>query len=236
MAQLQAIDIPAPHGLLEGLLRTPDPGEARVHAAALVCHPHPAQGGTMHNKVVFRVAQALGELGMPTLRFNFRGVGRSTGVYDEGRGEADDVRTALDELARRFPQMPLWLAGFSFGAWLALPIGCADERVRQLIGVGVPVRPAAIGRQAKGPAGVPLLRADTLEGCAKPKLVVQGELDEHGPLPELRRWFERLPEPKQLTVVPGADHFFTHQQTELRAAVLAYVRSGALALGPLQGR
>jgi uncharacterized protein len=220
MAQLQAIDIPAPHGLLEGLLRTPDPGEARVHAAALVCHPHPAQGGTMHNKVVFRVAQALGELGMPTLRFNFRGVGRSTGVYDEGRGEADDVRTAVDELARRFPQTPLWLAGFSFGAWLALPIGCADERVRQLIGVGVPVR---------------LLRADTLEGCAKPKLVVQGELDEHGPLPELRRWFERLPEPKQLTVVPGADHFFTHQQTELRDAILAYVRSGASALGSFQG-
>jgi alpha/beta superfamily hydrolase len=218
MAQLQAIDIPAPHGILEGLLRTPDPGETRAHAAALIAHPHPAQGGTMHNKVVFRIAQALGELGMPTLRFNFRGVGRSTGVYDEGRGEADDLRTALDALAEQFPQTPLCLAGFSFGAWLALPIGCADERVRQLVGVGVPVR---------------LLRASTLEGCAKSKLIVQGEQDEHGPLADLRPWFDRLPEPKRLSVVPGADHFFTRQQNELREVVLAYFRSGASVFGSL---
>lgn len=218
MAQLQAIDIPAPHGLLEGLLRMPDPGEPRVDASALICHPHPAHGGTMHNKVVFRIAQALGELGMPTLRFNYRGVGRSTGSYDEGRGEADDIRTALDELARRFPQSPLCLAGFSFGAWLGLPIGCADERVTQAIGVGVPLR---------------LLRADTLIGCAKSKLVVQGELDEYAPLPDLHRWFETLPEPKRLAVVADADHFFTRQQTDLHDAVLAYFRSGASALGTL---
>src|SRR5258708_973903 len=93
MAQLLALDLPAPHGMLEALLRLPDPGTT-PRMAALVCHPHPAQGGTMHNKVVFRIAQALGELDMPTLRFNYRGVGRSTGSFDEGRGEADDVRTA----------------------------------------------------------------------------------------------------------------------------------------------
>jgi len=215
MAQLEAVDIPASHGILEGLLRLPD-GAAPPRMAALVCHPHPLFGGTMHNKVVFRVAQALGELGMPVLRFNFRGVGRSTGVHDEGRGEADDVRAALDALAARFPDVPLCLAGFSFGSWVGLPVGCADPRVVQLVGVGVPVS---------------LLGTATLAGCAKPKLIVQGERDEYGPLDALRPWYARLPEPKALTIVPGADHFFTDYQTELRDAVLAYFRSGASALG-----
>jgi len=216
MAQLQAVEIPAAHGTLEGLLRAPDAGDAPPRMAALVCHPHPLGGGTMHNKVVFRVAQALGELGMPALRFNFRGVGRSTGSYDEGRGEADDVRAALDELARRYPGVPLCLAGFSFGSWVGLPIGCEDTRVTQLVGVGVPVR---------------LLRVEALTTCAKPKLIVQGELDQYGPSGELREWFARLAEPKALAVIPGADHFFTEQQHELRAAIDAYFRSGASALG-----
>ena len=136
MAQLIQTDIPAPHGLLEGLLRLPDgmaasasDGEARPAHAAVVCHPHPQFGGTMHNKVVFRLAAALVEHGIPALRFNFRGVGRSTGSYDEGRGEADDVRAALAALAARYPGVPLLLAGFSFGAWVGLPVGCADPRV-----------------------------------------------------------------------------------------------------------
>jgi len=218
MAQLQAVEIPVAHGMLEGLLRAPDAGDAPPRMAALVCHPHPLGGGTMHNKVVFRVAQALGELGMPALRFNFRGVGRSTGSYDEGRGEADDVRVALDELARRYPGVPLCLAGFSFGSWVGLPIGCEDARVTQLVGVGVPVR---------------LLRVDALAGCAKPKLIVQGERDQYGPIGELREWFARLAEPKALAAIPGADHFFTEQQQELRAAIDAYFRSGASALGRL---
>lgn len=218
MAQLQAIDIPVAHGTLEGLLRAPDVGDTPPRMAALVCHPHPLGGGTMHNKVVFRVAQALGELGMPALRFNFRGVGRSTGSYDEGRGEADDVRVALDELARRYPGVPLCLAGFSFGSWVGLPIGCEVVRVTQLVGVGVPVR---------------LLRVDVLAGCAKPKLIVQGERDQYGPIGELREWFARLAEPKALAAIPGADHFFTEQQQELRAAIDAYFRSGASVLGRL---
>jgi uncharacterized protein len=217
MAQLLALDLPAPHGMLEALLRLPDPGTT-PRMAALVCHPHPAQGGTMHNKVVFRIAQALGELGMPTLRFNYRGVGRSTGSFDEGRGEADDVRTALDALAEHFPTLPLCLAGFSFGAWLALPIGCADARVHQLIGVGVPVR---------------LLSTDTLADCAKSKLIIQGERDQYGPLPELRRWFAQLPKPKQLTVIPGAEHFFAEQQSALTASIVDYFHSAASALGPV---
>jgi len=215
MPQLQAIDIPAPHGILEGLLRLPDPGAAPP-MAALVCHPHPQFGGTMHNKVVFRIAQALGELGLPVLRFNFRGVGRSTGTYDEGRGEGDDVRAALAALAARYPNLPLCLAGFSFGSWIGLPIGCADSRVTQLIGVGVPVA---------------LLSTDELAGCSKSKLIVQGERDEYGPLAALLSWYERLPDLKRITIVPGADHFFTEYQQQLSDAILAYFRSGASALG-----
>ena len=211
MAQLQAIDIPAPHGILEGLLRVPSAGE-EPRMAALVCHPHPQFGGTMHTKAVFRIAQALGALGMPVLRFNFRGVGRSTGSYDEGRGEGDDVRTALDWLAARYPALPLCLAGFSFGSWVGLPIGCVDPRVAQVIGVGVPVR---------------LLETSALEGCSKPKLIVQGERDEYGPMDALLPWFERLAEPKRLTLVPGADHFFTTQQHQLYEAVIAYFQSVA---------
>lgn len=208
MTRLEAIDIPAPHGMLEALLRLPDLAEGQPpRMAALVCHPHPLGGGTMHNKVVFRIAEALGEVGMPSLRFNFRGVGRSTGGYAEGVGEAEDVRVALAALAARFPGAPLCLAGFSFGAWVGLPVGCADPRVRQIVGVGVPTGS---------------LPVDALASCAKPKLVVQGERDEYGPPAPLRRWFDALAEPKRLTIVPGADHFFTDRQGELRAAILAY--------------
>jgi alpha/beta superfamily hydrolase len=221
VAQLQSLDIPAPHGRLEGLLRLPDATDDRPRMVGLVCHPHPQHGGTMHTKAVFRIAQALVDAGYPTLRFNFRGVGRSTGTYDEGRGERDDVRAALDELARRYPDLPICLAGFSFGTWVGLPVGCADERVRQVIGAGVPVR---------------LLSVDALEGCAKPKLVVQGQYDEYGPLESVTRWFERLPPPKQLVVIPGSDHFFTHQQTELYDAVLSYARSQSQSLLPASDR
>jgi uncharacterized protein len=220
MAHLQAIDIPAPHGRLEGLLRLPDSGET-PRMAAVVCHALPTAGGNMHFKIVFRIAQALGQLGMPVLRFNFRGVGRSTGTFDEGRGEADDVRAALDELARRYLELPLCVAGFSFGAKVGLPVGCADARVHQIIGAGVPVE---------------LLDVDTLGGCDKPKLIVQGERDQYGPPSALRRWFDRLSEPKELVIVPAADHFFTDQQPQLAEALLAYFRSGASALGALPER
>ncbi len=222
MAQLMAVEIPVAHGRLEGLLRLPDAAAlhgAAPRMAAVVCHPLPTGGGTMHTKVVFRIAQALGELDMPVLRFNFRGVGRSTGTFDGGRGEVDDVRAALDDLARRYPGLPLCLAGFSFGSKVGLPVGCADDRVRQLIGVGVPVA---------------ALNISQLAGCDKPKLIVQGARDEYGPLSDLEAWFARLPQPKALTVVPDADHFFTHQQQQLLDAILAYFRSGASALGTLR--
>ena len=210
MAQLQHVEIPAPHGHLEGLLRLPD-REGPVQMAAVACHPHPMFGGTMHNKTVFRVGQALNAVGMPVLRFNFRGVGLSTGSYDEGRGEQDDVRAALDYLQAHFPETPLCLAGFSFGAWTGLRVGCADARVRQLVGAGVPTR---------------LLPAPVLAECAIPKLVVQGQLDQYGPPSDLLPWFAAIAEPKHLEVVPGADHFFTNHLDELAQAIVRSFQQG----------
>lgn len=211
MAQLQHVEIPAPHGRLEGLLRLPDE-EGASQMVAVVCHPHPVYGGTMHNKTVFRLAQALNAVGMPTLRFNFRGVGESTGSYDEGEGEQDDVRAALDFLQGQFPDAPLCVAGFSFGSWVGLRVGCADERVRQLVGAGVPTR---------------LLSVQALAQCARPKLIVQGELDQYGPQGDLLPWFESIPEPKHLEVVVGSDHYFTNHLDALSDAVTRYFRQQA---------
>ncbi len=211
MAQLKHVDIPAPHGRLEGLLRLPEEGEDAPRLASVVCHPHPLYGGTMHNKTVFRLATALNDVGIPTLRFNFRGVGLSTGSYDEGRGEQDDVRSALDELDRRFPGVALGVAGFSFGAWTGLRVACAEERVKQIVGVGVPV------------ASLPV---DQMANCAKPKLIVQGALDQYGPEVELRAWFAGAAEPKHLEIIPGADHFLTEHLDALEQAIVRYFRQG----------
>ena len=207
MARLETAEIPAPHGALEGLLRMPDI-TSPVRMAALVCHPHPLGGGTMHNKVVFRIAQALGDLGFPVLRFNFRGVGRSTGRYDGGNGESEDTRTALDELARRFPQLPLCLAGFSFGSWVGLPVGCGDPRVHQLIGVGVPVA---------------TLMTDTLPNCFKPKLIVQGTQDEHGSWEKLEHVVARMAGETRLEFVSDADHFFAGRLDQVDRAISSWL-------------
>jgi alpha/beta superfamily hydrolase len=207
--------------MLEGLLRLPDGQMAAgvsPRLAAVICHPHPLYGGTMHTKAVFRIAQALVDLGLPTLRFNFRGVGRSTGQYASGHGEREDVRAALDYLAGAFPGVPLALGGFSFGSWVALPVGCADVRVAQLIGAGVPL------------ASLPV---EDLAACAKHKLIVQGERDEYGSKAELERWFAGVAEPKDLRIIEGADHFFTDRQAELVHAVTSYFREGRSALGGL---
>lgn len=209
MAQLKHVDIPASHGRLEGLLRLPDDEAARPHLAAVVCHPHPLFGGTMHNKTVFRLATALNAVGIPALRFNFRGVGLSTGSYDEGRGEQDDIRAALDELERRFPGVALCVAGFSFGAWTGLRVGCAEQRVQQLVGVGVPVASLSVADMAN---------------CAKPKLIVQGARDQYGPEAKVRAWFADIPDPKHLEIIPGADHFLTDHLAELERAVVSYFK------------
>jgi uncharacterized protein len=207
MTYMEAVDIPAPHGILEGLLRTSDDAQPRL--ASVVCHPHPLGQGTMHNKVVFAIAKALNAAGVPALRFNFRGVGRSTGMYDNGRGEADDVRAALNWLTQRYPATPLLVAGFSFGAWVGLPVGCKDDRVAQLIGVGIPTASLDI---------------TPLDDCTKPKLIVQGTEDEHGPLTTFLPWFEHVASPKDLHLVEGSSHFFGGHLDELADTLTAWVR------------
>ena len=164
----------------------------------------------MDNKVVFKVAQIMQMIGMPALRFNFRGVGHSTGSYDEGRGEMDDVRYALDFLSRRYPGLPVVLAGFSFGSWVGMRVAAADDRVQAMIGLGVPARSFS---------------DDTLQGCHKPKLIIQGTEDELAPYSLTEKWFEQVPAPKSLVAVPGADHFFQGRLEEVQAIIANFIRT-----------
>lgn len=199
--------IAAAHGRLEGLLE----GERETEplAAAILCHPHPQYGGTMHNKVVHRAAQALRETGFVTLRFNFRGVGRSTGTYDFGIGEQDDVRAAIDFMARRYERARLWLVGYSFGAWVGFNVACGDERIVAMIGIGLPVDANDF---------------QFLTRCHKPKFFIQGTNDEFGSVEHLNALLLALPEPKEIIYIEGADHFFTGKLAELKTAVTACVR------------
>src|ERR1043166_2631719 len=155
--------IPVEHGRLEAILK--EPREQPPKGAALVLHPHPLGGGTMHNKVVFRAAAALNDAGLITLRINFRGVGQSTGEHDEGRGEREDVRAGLDYLAANYPAQAITVCGFSFGSRVGLEVGAGDERVVRMIAIGAPVDKYDF---------------DFLERCGKPILFVRGEHDEYG--------------------------------------------------------
>ncbi|HZU67494.1 MAG TPA: alpha/beta fold hydrolase [Ktedonobacteraceae bacterium] len=206
------VNIPTPTGYLEGILKPEEDGIVPRYTA-LVCHPHPLGGGTMHNKVVFKVAQALQALGMPALRFNFRGVGHSTGTYDEGRGEMDDVRYALEFLSRRYPGLPVLLAGFSFGSYVGLRVAAVDDRVQAMIGLGVPAR---------------MFDGDYLQNSHKPKLIIQGTNDELAPYDLAVQWFERLPAPKSMIAVEGADHFFQGRLDEVQAIITSFVRNFVL--------
>jgi alpha/beta superfamily hydrolase len=201
----ESLDLAGPAGRLEALLMLP---EETPLAAGVVCHAHPLHGGMMHFKVVFRAAKALQQNRVAALRFNFRGVGRSQGSHDHGRGEQDDVRAALDEMERRFPTLPLVLGGFSFGSCMALRVGVEDPRVRALFALGVPLS----------------LLPDTpaLEGCRKPRLFVQGENDVFGSGEQVREMVERLPGEHLLKVVPGADHLFTGHLDAVQEAVSAW--------------
>jgi hypothetical protein len=194
--------IAGPAGRLEALLWTvpvPDPS-----LVAVVCHPHPLFGGTMHNKVVYQTAKALHLRDIPVLRFNFRGAGQSEGVHDRGVGEQDDVRGVLDYLSAEFAQRPILLAGFSFGSMVGLRVGCSDQRVSDLIGLGIPVDDSDL---------------TYLRGCAKPKLIIQGGNDQFGSRANVEALFETLPAPKKLVFVEGADHFFTGQLEKVRSAI-----------------
>lgn len=213
VTRLRHVTLKGPAGDLEGVLHEVEP---RPHElAAVVCHPHPMFGGTLHNKVTHRVASVLHELGAEALRFNFRGVGRSEGAHDRGSGELEDARAALGWMRARYPGARLWLAGFSFGSWVAARLAASDPSVERLILVAPPVRRS---------------RFDVLRHCPVPKLVVQGTADTTCPPADLAQAYPSWAEPKQLIEVPGATHFFDRQLGALAAAItgaLAEVARGA---------
>ncbi len=188
-------DLRGPAGRLEALLNT---GAPNAPYAALVAHPHPLGGGTMHNKVVYHAAKTFSSFGLPVLRFNFRGTGLSEGAHDDGEGEVHDIHAALDWLAARYPDLPLLFAGFSFGSNVGLRACCGDPRIAGLVGIGLPVR--AAGRT---------YTYGFLGGCgAVPKLFLSGDTDEFSPRGVLESFLVAAPEPKRLVWIPGADHFF----------------------------
>jgi alpha/beta superfamily hydrolase len=196
-----------PAGGLEAILWTPS-SAASAPLAAVVCHPHPLFGGTMHNKVIYQTAKSLDVLGVPVLRFNFRGAGLSAGVHDRGHGELEDVRTALDFLSAEFAGKPLLLAGFSFGAWVGLQAGCEDQRVSHLIGLGIPVNSTDFS---------------FLRQCNKPKLFVHGSNDEYGAIGKVKALIPTLPGNNHLVVVEGVDHFFAGELDQLDAAIKGWL-------------
>ncbi len=205
--------IPAPHGAIEAHLR---PASGTAVGAAVVCHPHPQHGGTMHTKAVFRTAQALNDAGFHALRFNFRGVGLSTGSYGGGEGELDDVRAALEWLGAEYPDLPLALGGFSFGSVVGLRAGYADPRVRAFVALGLPVRKWDLDDLADpGPRG------------ERPLLLVQGEEDEFGTGEEVARFAERMGPGVELVRIPGSDHYFHGHFDALRAAITGWFSEGA---------
>ena len=206
--------IPGPSGTIEAILDEPESGAGTPRAAVVFAHPLPTHGGTMHTKAVFQGAKGLVRTGCAVLRFNFRGVGRSAGTFDEGRGEMEDFRAALDALAGRYPGLPLWAAGFSFGSWIALETGAEDPRVSVLIGIAPPVTRYDFTRTSQ---------------TSKPKFFVQGDRDEICPLKDLRAFYARAREPKEIVVIDGADHLFegkTREVGEALADLLGDFRAG----------
>jgi uncharacterized protein len=205
-----------PAGRLEAILWTPSARDRhRPPLAAVVCHPHPLFGGTMHNKVVYQAAKSLDALGLPVLRFNFRGAGMSTGEHDRGSGEQDDVRAALEFLETQFPGVPLLLAGFSFGAWVGLRVGCEHARVSHLMGMGLPVNSTDFS---------------FLRQCNKPKLFVHGGNDQFGERERVKDLVASLPGDNHLVFVEGVDHFFAGKLNELDAAITNWFRGNLLRL------
>jgi uncharacterized protein len=191
--------IPVEHGQLEAILKEP---EAPV-AAVVVCHPHPLGGGTMNNNVVYRAARALGDAGLAVLRFNFRGVGASTGRHDGGVGEEDDTLAALEVVEQRYPTLPLWIAGFSFGARVGLTVGAREPRVQKLLGIGLALR---------------MFDYSFLNASDKPKAVIQGANDEYGGRAEIEAAFTQMAAPKRLWVVDDSTHLFPQHLGQLETA------------------
>ena len=206
-------DLRGPAGRIEALLNM---GRAEAAYAALVCHPHPLFGGTMHNKVVYHAMKAFQGYGLPVLRFNFRGAGLSEGTHDNGRGEVGDVRAALDWLEQEY-QLPLLFAGFSFGSNVGMRACCGDERVKGLVALGLPVQ--AGGRD---------YHYNFLATCSQPKLFISGTADEFGPQAAVEAVVAGAAQPAALVMVPGADHFFAGKLEQVQSALSAWLESNFL--------
>jgi len=209
--------IPGPAGQLEVILDEPPVAggvnaeglverglEAGLRAAVVLAHPHPQYGGTMHTKVVYQAAKAFKRIGCAVLRFNFRGAGMSDGVYDEGRGEMDDFRAAVTFMRSHYQDAPIWAAGMSFGAWIALTVGASDPRLTTLLGIAPP-----LSRYDFEPVRV----------SGKPKFFIQGERDELCPLKEMQEFYARAADPKELVVIDAADHLFDGKVLEVADAI-----------------
>ena len=207
---IRSFFLEGPAGRLEALLNL---GAENATHAAVVCHPHPVYGGTLHNKVVFHTMKALNSFGFPVLRFNFRGAGLSESEHDHGVGEVEDVRTALDWMDREF-HLPMILAGFSFGAAVGLRAACPDDRVKAVIALGLPANPID-GRHYD---------FAVLQSCSKPKLFVSGTRDQFASKDQLEKLVAGTPEPKKVVLIEAADHFFEGRLREMREAVEAWVR------------
>ncbi|MGE0450075.1 MAG: alpha/beta hydrolase [Dehalococcoidia bacterium] len=219
-------DFQGPAGRLEALLEMPvSPSQAAttsgagvgptsaettpaappaLKAVVVLGHPHPQFGGTMHTKGLYHTAKGLLRIGCAVLRFNFRGVGKSEGAYDEGRGERDDFRAALDVMAGRHPGVPLWAGGMSFGSWVGMNVGAEDPRVSALIGVAAPVSKWDF---------------EAVAGSPKPKFLVHGELDEICGLKEITAFYSRAADPKELAIIDAADHLFNGKASEVAEAI-----------------
>jgi uncharacterized protein len=196
--KIESLFVPGPAGRLEALLEEPE--DSLPQEVALVCHPHPQHGGTMHNKVVYRIARGLRGTGSVVLRFNYRGVNLSHGIYADGEGELHDARAALEYLRGRYPALPFTVAGFSFGSRIALRLGCGIAR--RVIAVGFP---ASYRDKA------------SLETCTTPRVFIQSTHDQFGSVEQIESIVAVLPEPKQLHLIEAQDHFFTGALDALEA-------------------
>ena len=209
-------EIAGPAGRIEALLDEPatrgtfdsEPAAAgvpaRVHAAVVFAHPHTEYGGTMHTKVVYQTAKALSRIGCAVLRFNFRGAGSSAGAFSNGPGELDDFRAAVDFMHDRYPDAPMWAGGMSFGSYVGLTAGAQDPRVTTLIGIALPVSRYDV---------------DAVAASTKAKFFIHGEFDELAPLKDMREFYARCAEPKDLVVIDAADHLFEGKVSQVAEAI-----------------
>ena len=211
MRTIQSLTLSGPAGELEALLEEPEDGQPRH--AALVAHPHPLYGGSMHSKVVHRLARGFRRAGAVVLRFNFRGVGRSQGVHSGGSGEVEDARCCLQWLRGQYPGLPYTLAGFSFGSGVVLRLGCELGMVSRVVAAGFPTRMGAA--------------APWLAVCAVPRVFIQSTHDQYGPREEFQPFFDGLPEPKRLVWVEARDHFFAGGLEEVEEAAFRSAEDGA---------